>query len=144
MLQPRRLIDIQTRHSLAAAILLTLGIRTADAQTTNISIASAVLQPSVKRFGINLGTADYFDAGQITKNLVFRNPGFEGGIYHSTVRCTSGTAVNCVDDNALSAWPSGFWNGARFEVFSGSARGRRNYQQLYRGRWKYRRYVPVL
>ena len=123
MLWPQRLIWSRIRHSLSAAILLVFAFRTVGAQTTNIFIGANVLQPSVKRFGINLGTADYFDAGQITKNLVFRNPGFEGEIYNSTIRCASGTAITCVDDNSLSAWPSGFWNGATFEFISGTAQG---------------------
>ena len=91
---------------------------------TNIAIGANVLQPSVKRFGINIGNADFYDAGQITKNLISRNPGFEGEIYQSTIRCASGTATTCVDDDAVSAWPSGYWNGASFEIFYGAAKGR--------------------
>jgi hypothetical protein len=94
------------------------------AQTTNIAIGTTVLQPSVKRFGINLSNLDFYDAGQMTKNLVFRNPGFEGEIYQSTIRCLSGSATACVDDDAVSAWPAGYWNGATFEIFYGAAQGR--------------------
>jgi hypothetical protein len=93
-------------------------------QVTNIAIGTSVLQPSVKRLGINLGNLNFYDAGQMMKNLVFRNPGFEGEIYQSTIRCASGTATSCTDDNAASAWPGGFWNGATFEVFHGAAKGR--------------------
>lgn len=93
-------------------------------QVTNIFIGTNVLQPSAKRLGINLGTVDFYDAGQITKNLVFRNPGFEGEIYQSTIRCKSGTAATCVDEDAVSAWPAGYWKGATFEIFYGAAHGR--------------------
>jgi alpha-L-arabinofuranosidase len=72
---------------------------------------------------MNLGNADYFGSGQMTKNLLSRNPGFEGEIYQSTIRCASGTATTCVDE-AQSAWPSGFWNGATAEFFYGTAQGR--------------------
>jgi hypothetical protein len=91
---------------------------------TNIAIGANVLQKQVKPFGINLGSENFYDSGQMTKNLVFRNPGFEGEIYQSTVRCGSGTPTTCTDDDAFSAWPSGFWNGASVEFFYGSARGR--------------------
>lgn len=93
-------------------------------QTTDIAIGSAILQHSVKRLGINLGNMTYYDAGQLTKNLVMRNPGFEGEIYQSIIRCAAGTPTTCVDDDAVSAWPKGFWNGARFEIFYGAAQGR--------------------
>jgi hypothetical protein len=94
------------------------------AQITNISIGSTTIQPSVKHFGINLGTLDFYDSGQMTQNLVMQNPGFEGQIWNSTIRCMSGTATSCVDEDQWSAWPAGFWNGATFEVFYGAAAGR--------------------
>jgi alpha-L-arabinofuranosidase len=108
---------------LYAAVLLAVGIVNSNAQTTNIAIGSAALQPSVKRLGINLSNRDFYDAGQITKNLVMRNPGFEGEIYQSTIRCASGTLNTCLDDDQWSAWPAGFWNGATFQFFYGAAQG---------------------
>ncbi len=53
-----------------------------------------------------------------------QNPGFEGELYQSTIRCASGRATACTDDNGASVWPTGYWNGAAFEVFHGAARGR--------------------
>ena len=94
-------------------------------QPTNIAIGTTVIRPYVKRLGINLSNVDFYDAGQMMKNFVFRNPGFEGEIYQSTIRCASGTVTTCVDDNPVSAWTSGFWKGATFEVFFGAAQGRR-------------------
>jgi hypothetical protein len=94
------------------------------AQNTDISIGTTTLQPSVKRLGINLGTLDYYDSGQTTQNLLMNNPGFEGQIWNSTIRCATGTATSCTDDDQWSAWPAGFWNGATFEVFYGAAAGR--------------------
>lgn len=95
-----------------------------SAQTTNIAIGTTVIQPSVKRLGINLGTLDFWDSGQTTQNLVMQNPGFEGQIWNSTIRCMSGTATSCVDDDQWSGWPAGFWNGATFEFIYGTAAGR--------------------
>ncbi len=78
----------------------------------------------MKRLGINLGTANFYDSGQTSKNLLQRNPGFEGQVWNSTIRCMSGTATSCVDEDQWSAWPAGFWSGATFEVFWGAAAGR--------------------
>ena len=124
MISPRKIVCSQIRQSLTAALILIFGSSAAHAQPTNIAVGTNVLHPSVKRFGMNLGNQDFYDAGQITKNLVFRNPGFEGEIYQSTIRCGAGTVTTCVDDDAYSAWPTGFWNGATFEIFYGASQGR--------------------
>ncbi|HYS55244.1 MAG TPA: hypothetical protein VER58_15915 [Thermoanaerobaculia bacterium] len=93
---------------------------------TTIDVSTRVAVPGVKRFGINLGWETYYDSAQITKNLVFRNPGFEGQISQSLVHVASGTATGFVDDynSNQSRWPTGFWNGASFEVIVGVAKGR--------------------
>ena len=96
----------------------------ARAQTTNISVNSTVLQSSLNRLGINLSYKDYYDSGQMTANLISRNPGFEGEIYNSTIRCLSGTSTTCVDDDSSSSWPLNFWNGATYEIFWGASQGR--------------------
>ena len=107
------------------AIPVALPLRSDDgSRTTNIVIGPAVLQRSVTRLGMNLGNRTYYDAGQITKNLVMRNPGFEGEIYQSTIRCGGGSTTTCVDDGGPSAWTADFWKGAEFEIFYGAARGR--------------------
>ena len=95
-----------------------------SAQSTNIAIGSTVLQPSVKRLGINLGTLTFYDSGQTTQNLMTGNPGFEGQIWNSTIRCVSGTATSCVDEDQYTGWTGGFWSGATFEVFYGASAGR--------------------
>ena len=123
MIRPKQSIYAQIRWSFAGSVLFALSFARVDAQVTNIAIGTSAVQPSVKGFGINLGIEDYYDAGQINKNLVARNPGFEGEIYRSTIRCASGTATTCLDDDAWSAWPSGFWNGATFQFFYGTAQG---------------------
>ena len=109
------------RRSLIAVILL---VSQAATGATVIDVSNRVMVPAVKRFGINLGWMNNYDTGQIMKNLIFRNPGFEGQIYRSIVRCVSGTATGCVDENPTAHWPSGFWNGATYEVIWGMARGR--------------------
>ena len=111
-----------TRVLLPLIFLVVSGI--ASAQTaTNIQVTSAVQQSSVKRLGINLGDQSYWDSGQLLKNLVFKNPGFEAGKYRSIMICASVTANTCTDDNEYSPQPTGFWTGATYSVLSGSAVG---------------------
>src|SRR5258708_1423199 len=92
-------------------------------QSTTITTGNTVLQSPVKRFGINLGQQTSYDSGQIMKNLLYSNPGFEGGLYQAVIRCASGTTTVCNDDDAFSGWGSGFWNGATFEFIYGAAQG---------------------
>ncbi|HXB62011.1 MAG TPA: hypothetical protein VNU94_04060, partial [Acidobacteriaceae bacterium] len=94
-----------------------------SAGVTDIAITDSVLQPAVERLGINLGEQDYFDSGMILKNLVARNPGFEGGSYQSILRCLHADALRCADDNAGSAWPQDFWRGAAYEWITGPLEG---------------------
>ena len=74
--------------------------------------------------GINLGTLTNYDSGQMYKNLITQNPGFEGQIWNSTIRCAYGTATSCTDENQWSSWPAGFWAGATYQFFYGTAAGR--------------------
>lgn len=109
-------------RSIRLAVLILLSTSAFGATTINVSGTVAV--PAVKRLGINLGWENNYDSGQIMKNLVFRNPGFEGLISRSIVRCVSGTATGCIDENPSTHWASGFWNGASYEVIVGAAKGR--------------------
>jgi hypothetical protein len=93
-------------------------------QPTNIAIETGTLQSGIKRLGINLGTLTNYDSGQMTKNLITVNPGFEGQIWNSTIRCAYGTATSCTDENQYAGWKSGFWNGATYQIFYGAAAGR--------------------
>ncbi|HZT29602.1 MAG TPA: hypothetical protein VFA33_06965 [Bryobacteraceae bacterium] len=103
--------------------LFALAPASAQTQSTNIEIDSTVVTSGVKRLGINLGQPNYYDSGQIMKNLIFRNPGFEGETYQSMIRCAATTATSCTDDDQWSAWPAGFWSGATFEFVWGAAKG---------------------
>ena len=91
---------------------------------TTIDVPTRVAVPNTKRFGINLGWMNNYDTGQIMKNLVFRNPGFEGQIFRSIVRVVSSSPTSFVDENSTAHWPTGFWNGASYEVIVGAAKGR--------------------
>ena len=90
---------------------------------TNIAIGPETLHTGVKRFGINLSGQTFYDSGQMLKNLIFRNPGFEGETWQSNLQCKSVTANTCTDINNNSAWPAEFLDGAQYRVLSGVAQG---------------------
>lgn len=89
-----------------------------------VTLTGKVVHPAVQRFGMNLGDQDFYDSGQMLRNLVFRNPGFEGAHERSILHCVRVTAAGCVDDNPDAAWKAGFWDGADVRALDGSATGR--------------------
>lgn len=91
---------------------------------TTIVVSNEVAVPGVKRFGLDLAQVNYYDSGQMMKELVFRNPGFEGLLFQSVVRVASGTTTNAIEDGPYTQWPSGFWDGAKYEFIWGTAHGR--------------------
>jgi hypothetical protein len=92
---------------------------------THVHITNQVILPGVTRLGINLGEQTYYDSGQMMRNLLYRNPGFEGMAYRSILHCLAATADSCTDTHHAFTWPANFWNGANFEVLDGSAVGRK-------------------
>ncbi len=91
--------------------------------TTNIDIGTTVIQNGLKRLGMNIEGQDYYDSGQMLRNFVFRNPGFEGETWQSILHCAAATATSCTDSNAWSQWPANFLQGASFHFIYGSAIG---------------------
>ncbi len=106
-----------------AAVLLASGLLGFAQTPTNIEITSTVQQASVHRLGVNLGDQGYWDSGQMLKNLVFQNPGFEGLKYRSILKCAIVTANTCTDDNQYSSQPTGFWSGGSYQILSGASSG---------------------
>jgi alpha-L-arabinofuranosidase len=90
---------------------------------TTIAIGPEVLHTGVKHFGINLSGQSFYDSGQMLRNLIFRNPGFEGETWQSILRCQTVSGKVCIDRNVYTTWPAGFLNGARYEILSGAAAG---------------------
>ncbi len=101
---------------------------------STVTILDQVQAPAVKRLGLNLGSHDRWGAAQILKNLI-ANPGFEDGFYGMVAHAASGsTSARFVQDFWNTAWnneqwaigqPTGFWNGAEYELVYGPARGAR-------------------
>ncbi len=95
----------------------------ASGSVTNIAIDGSTKVSNVQRLGINLGGQTYYDSGQILRNLVSRNPGFEGETFRTILRCASTTATSCTDTNIYAQWPANFAKGASFQFIYGHALG---------------------
>ena len=108
-----------------ALIAVLFSVFTMNAQTaTNIQVTNAVQASSVKRLGVNLADQTFYDSGQMLKNLVFQNPGFEPQRYRSIMICAAVSANTCRDDNQWSPQTTGFWTGASYRVLSGNSTGK--------------------
>jgi hypothetical protein len=90
---------------------------------TTITITSKPLHTNFQRFGINLSGQTYYDSGQMLRNLVSRNPGFEGETWQTILHCKVATATTCIDENPWTVWPANFLANAHYEVLSGAAAG---------------------
>ena len=122
------------RSFLRAAAVLGLALSgqpAAGAEVIRLSPARAPTLVDAPRLGLNLGGASTWGAEQLVAN-VLKNPGFEAPIERSLVivKTIAGSAVT--DDTPWTARADGFWDGAEFEVLSGSAAGRRGRVQAYR------------
>jgi hypothetical protein len=93
------------------------------AQATNFEIGTTVQRSQVKHLGVNLSGDNYYDSGQMFRNLIFGNPGFEGETYQTIMQCVAVTATSCTDSDIYNVWPANFLQGATFQVISGTASG---------------------
>ena len=71
----------------AALAIASYGPTRLSGQNTTIQIGTTSIQGPVKRLGINLGGQTSYDSAQMVKDHLFANPGFEGEIYQSIIRC---------------------------------------------------------
>ena len=93
------------------------------AQATNFEIGTTVQRSSVKHLGVNLAGDNFYDSGQMFRNLIFGNPGFEGETWQTIMQCVAVTATSCTDSNIYNIWPANFLQGATFQVINGTAAG---------------------
>jgi hypothetical protein len=93
------------------------------AQATNFEVGTTVQRSSVKHLGVNLAGDNFYDSGQMFRNLIFGNPGFEGETWQTIMQCVAVTATSCTDSNIYNVWPANFLQGATFQVISGTALG---------------------
>jgi hypothetical protein len=92
--------------------------------STTVEITPQSLESSGKRFGINLGDQTFYGSGQLLKNLVFRNPGFEGLEYRSIIKCSNARGHTCDDANSHASWAASFWQDATYTFQTGANRGK--------------------
>ena len=90
---------------------------------TVINVSDIALRENVQRLGVNLGAQSFYDSLQTLKNLIGRNPGFEGMEWQSVLQCGKAGATSCTGGPNSSAWPEGFLDGGSYEVISGAAEG---------------------
>ena len=91
------------------------GARMAAADgVTRVSVTDEAIEQEATRPGINLGEQNFYDSGQMLRNLVSRNPGFEGMTYRSVVHCDRAQEA-CTETMGGVKWPAGFWDGGRYE-----------------------------
>lgn len=92
-------------------------------QPTVLHVTQTVIHEHVKRLGINLGGETFYGSSQIARNLVSRNPGFEGDQWQSVLQCAQVTATSCTDSYPSTQWPAGFLDGGTYEFILGAAKG---------------------
>jgi len=86
---------------------------------------SSILRSNTKRAGLNLGSINYYDNGQLLKNLIgVLNPGFEPMISQQIWVVTSpGTASSFTDPDIYDPVPANYWTGATFTVIASQSGG---------------------
>jgi hypothetical protein len=99
----------------------------ASAQSTPTVVLndSQILRSSPKRAGVNLGSVNYYDTGQMLKNLIGTlNPGFEPTISQQIWVLTSpGTTTSFTDPDAYDTVPANYWTGGTFTVIASQSGG---------------------
>ena len=114
---------LRTFLALAFPIVFLSNPTAGFAQTTNFAIGTNVQQANVLRLGINLSRQDYYDSGQLLRDITMRNPGFEGQQWQAALHCIVVTATTCTDSNGWNVWPPNTIAGATFEVVNGPGAG---------------------
>ncbi len=111
------------RAPLLTTMMATAPVAATAQGPTVIHVSPTILHQDVKRLGMNLGGEDFYDSQQILKNLVSRNPGFEGLEWQTVIPCGKVTPTSCTDGANSGSWPEGFLDGGSYEVITGAASG---------------------
>ena len=102
-----------TNLFVAVNLILFLSLAPAAAQSTVSLNESLLVNSSPMKVGVAVSTSNYYDAGQLFKNLLAAsNPGFEGFIQQEIVGCVSGSATTCVNNYQWDQAPLNYWTGA--------------------------------
>lgn len=86
---------------------------------------SLVLRPNPHRIGINIGAINYWDNGQVLKNLIgSTNPGFEPLLDRQIWALgTGGTTTTFTVPDIYDGVPTNYWAGGSFAVVGSQSRG---------------------
>jgi LysM repeat protein len=101
-----------------------LAVCSASAQTLSLNDGS-ILQSSTNRVGVNIGAIDYWDNGQILKNLIgSSNPGMEPLLNQQIWALgVAGTATTFTIPDVYDGVPPNYWTGATFNVVEAQSGG---------------------
>ncbi|MGD0098494.1 MAG: hypothetical protein ABSB60_18585, partial [Terracidiphilus sp.] len=119
---------MKSRLALTCAILIlsiwALLSGRVSAQTLSLNDGS-ILQSNPNRIGLNIGAIDYWDSGQILKNLVgATNPGFEPLQNRQIWALTAaGTATTFTVPDQYDGIPPNYWAGGTFTVVESQSGG---------------------
>jgi len=96
---------------LASCILAFVSV-SAFGQTLSLNDGS-IVQSGTNRIGVNIGSLDYYDNGQILKNLIgSTNPGFEPLQQHQIWTLTAaGTETTFTVPDQYDGVPPNYWAG---------------------------------
>ena len=110
--------------ALIAIGMLVLFTSSVFAQTLSLNDGS-IVQSSPNRIGVNIGAIDYWDSGQILKNLIgATNPGFEPLQNRQIWALTAaGTTTAFTIPDQYDGVPPNYWAGATFTVVESQSGG---------------------
>ena len=93
-------------------------------QTLSLNDGS-IVQSSTNRMGLNIGAIDYYDNGQILKNLIGSiNPGFEPLLQQQIWALTAtGTETTFTVPDQYDGVPPNYWTGGTFIVVESQSGG---------------------
>jgi hypothetical protein len=115
---PRSILE--RKHTAKLIAMMALGVLTnhpALCQNT-AQLTNSILHKGVTAPGINLGTINYYNDGQILKNMAgYINPGFEPALTQQIQVVTqTGSTTSWADPNKWNGPVKNFWTGATFTV----------------------------
>jgi hypothetical protein len=107
-----------------AACILAFLFTSASAQTLTLNDGT-IVQGSTNRMGLNIGAIDYWDSGQILKNLIgSTNPGFEALQNRQIWALTAaGSATTFTIPDQYDGVPPNYWAGGTFTVVESQSGG---------------------
>jgi len=110
--------------AVAVACILAYFSASAFSQTLLLNDGS-IVQSSTNRIGVNIGAIDYWDNGQILKNLIgSTNPGFEPLQNRQIwVLTTTGTEATFTIPDQYDGVPPNYWVGGTFTVVESQSGG---------------------